>query len=204
MAGRIITGSLVGAIVLFLVGFMWYGVLPIGSSPWQPMPNQSAIVVAMKAGEMTSGTYVFPYMERDGDATSMEEWQTSHANGPLIEVRYRAEGVAVPDPGMMINGLIHFFVSALIVAILMRMALPMLVSYGKRLGFVMLLGTFVGVFAQLSGPIWMYYPWDRAMLDTVYNILSWSLAGAAMAAIIKPAAAAAVRVTERPTVTAVN
>ena len=190
MTGKTITGALVGALVLFFVGFIWYGLLPIGASSFKPLPNPEAVVEAIKGGNMESGTYIYPFMERDGSATTMEEWQALHANGPLMEIRYHAGGAVVPDPGMMINGFIHFIISALIVAILMRMALPMLSSYGRRVGFVAMLGLFAGVFTHLSGPIWMYYPADRAIMDAVYSVLSWTLAGLAMAAIIKPRAAA--------------
>ena len=55
MTGRKLTGALVGAIVLFVVGFIWYGVSSIGSNPWKQLPNEEAFVSAIKSGSVPSG-----------------------------------------------------------------------------------------------------------------------------------------------------
>jgi hypothetical protein len=191
MTGRMFTGALVGALILFFSGFFWFGLSPIGDAPFAKLPNEQAVVQTIVDSKLESGTYIYPKMDRNGGATSFAEWSALHEKGPLFEVRYHADGAAVGGAGMMIYGFLHFLLAALVAAGLMRMALPMLGTYGRRVMFVAGLGLFAGVFIQMSGPIWFYYPWDRALSDLGYDILSWLLAGLGMAAIIKPATMAA-------------
>lgn len=47
-------------------------------------------------------------------------------------------------------------------------------------------GLAAAVFIHLSGVIWFYYPMDRALIDVLYVVVGWTLAGLAMSAIIKP------------------
>lgn len=206
MTGRIISGALVGALILFVAGFLWYGLLGIGDKPFAQLPNEDAVVGTLVDGQLTSGTYIYPRMDRSGGATSMEEWTALHEKGPLFEIRYHAGGESVGTAGMFVAGFVHFLIATLIIAMLMRMALPSLGSYGRRLMFVTMLGVFAAVFIQPSGPIWFYYPWDRAISDLAYGIISAFLAGLGMAAIIKPAVSIAsdgtLRRQERDAVTA--
>lgn len=186
MAGRSIAGAFVGALILFVAGFLWYGLLGIGDATFSQLPNEQAVVQSLVDGQTASGTYIYPMMDRSGGDAEMTEWMALHEKGPLFEVRYHASGEPVGTAGMFISGFVHFLLSALVVAALMSMALPILGTFGKRVLFVTMLGLFAAVFIQPSGPIWFYYPWDRALSDIAYGILTWFLAGLGMAAIIKP------------------
>jgi hypothetical protein len=191
MTGKLFTGALVGALVLFMSGFIWYGLLPFADASFAQLPNEPAIVQTLQSSNLESGTYIYPKMIRDGGPTSMDEWMALHEKGPLFEVRYHKEGAAPGGFGMMGTGFVHFLIVALIAAGMLRMALPVLPTYGKRVIFVMMLGIFAAVLVQPSGPIWFYYPWDRAISDIFYTAVSWLLAGLAMGGIIKPTHTAA-------------
>lgn len=209
MTGKLITGTLVGTVVMMVVGFLWYGLLPIGSSSFQGLPNSEAVVAAVKAGNLKTGTYQYPYVSHEtlsNDEQAKEEFVKLHASGPMFEVRYHAEGVDLMAGGMFVQGFFHFLVSAIIAVFILRMALPLLTTYGRRLGFFIALGLFAGLYTNLAGPIWMFYPWDRAIMDMLASVVNWTIAGAAMAAIIKPAAPETARThaDHRSTVAAVN
>jgi hypothetical protein len=197
MGGKTITGALVGAVILYVFGFLWYGMSGIGESSFSSLPNEETVVNTLTGAGLTSGTYIYPRMERNGEPISMDDWTALHAKGPLFEVRYHADGVEPMSATMFISGFVHFLVSTLLAAWLLSVALPRLESYAKRVMFLTMLGIFAGVFVQLSGPIWFYYPWDRALSDLAYDGLAWLVAGLGMAAIIKPRPAMAGTPVER-------
>jgi rod shape-determining protein MreC len=71
---------------------------------------------------------------------------------------------------MMLTGFAHFLLSAIVAAWLLRLALPLLRSYGQRVVFIAGLGVFAAIALQPSGPIWMFHPWDRVLSDMAYTI----------------------------------
>ena len=115
MTGRLFAGAVVGAIVLFLWGWLWFAAIPFGDAPFSKLPNEAAIVQTMVDAKLEKGTYIYPRMET-ADAAAMEEWTRQHKQGPLFEVRYHPGGVDPMQAGMMVNGFLHFLLSAIIAA----------------------------------------------------------------------------------------
>ncbi|MBC8144217.1 MAG: hypothetical protein H7X80_01460, partial [bacterium] len=184
----LISGSLLGAVVFFVWGFLFWAVLPLGTAAYKPVPNPDAVIAALNGSALESGTYMYPMAEDMSADGAMEKVQALHDKGPLFEIRFHKAGVSMMDPMMMISGFIHFLISTLLAAMLLRYALPQLQSFKQRVLFFTLFGLASAVFIHLSGPIWFYYPWDRALIDVLYVVLGWTLVGLVMAWRIKPQA----------------
>jgi len=86
----------------------------------------------------------------------------------------------------LLLGLAHFFVSALMAAILLRMVMSVLTGYLGRVFFVFLLGVFAALTVRLSDPIWWNLPWDFFVHGAVMTVINWLLAGLVLAMIVKP------------------
>ena len=99
---------------------------------------------------------------------------------------YQRDGAEPMAPSTFIAGLFHGWLSIALAAVLLAMALPALGSYGKRVGFVCLVGVVSSVFSDIGGTVWWPVPIDWALIMTVYGVVFWLIAGLILAAVYKP------------------
>ena len=57
---RIIIAGFLGAVVLFIWGFISWAVLPFNSQTMLALPNEDTVLAALKAGNIESGLYRIP------------------------------------------------------------------------------------------------------------------------------------------------
>lgn len=190
MTLKLLLGALVGTVVLMIWGTVYWTGMAFNGRTLTDLPNGEQIAATLKQSGARSGTYLWPAPPTSSDPANRLAFKDKHLAGPLMMVSYRADGVDPMSAGVMGMGIVHYFISALLVALLMRLAMPGLRSYIRRAGFVALAGIFAGFMADLSGPIWFHVPADFPLLNFVYHVVAWVLAGLAMAAIIKPPRAA--------------
>lgn len=177
----VILGAVIGAAVMFFWGFLFWGVLPVGSAAMSGVDNQATFqsMLAQNLGE--SGVYVVPFSEDPSDA----EFQALHAEGPIATVYYRAEGSEPMSTSTFVMGYLHELVVLLIMGVMLKMAA--IASYGARLVVVFLGGLSGAALSSLSGPIWWLHPWNMAVIDLIYQGVAWLLAALVLAALVKPA-----------------
>lgn len=183
MLGRIFLGAALGAIVMMLVGFIFWGGVMAPFSVVQPISNEAAAVAALNDAILESGVYVYPFPDMSSDTDAFVE---KHLAGPVMQVFFIKEGVNPQSPFTFVAGLVHFFVSALLLGALLYLALPRLTSYDYRVLFIFLAGVFAAVSVNLSNPIWWHHPWGFHLYSAAFNAVGWLLAGLVMAWIIKP------------------
>jgi hypothetical protein len=187
MSGRSILAALLGAVVLFVWGFVFWTILPWSMQTIRPLPNHAAIASAVT--EIPTGTYFYPDISHTGlptdDPRTDSTWNEMFKRGPLFEVRVQHEGMDMMSPMMFVWGFLHFFASTLIAVILLRTVRPQLAGIRGQVLFLTMVGLLIAVFADLSGPIWFHYPWDRALTDAVYTVIAWLLAGLAIALVLR-------------------
>lgn len=173
---RLALGSLLAAVVMFLWGFLFWGA-GLGAASMQHGLDNDAIRAAIAAHVPATGTYFVPDMEhRDTEA-----FLRLHKEGPVTMMFVRKEGADAMSPSVFALGFLHMFVSTLLMAYLVRMALPALGSFGARLCFVTMAG-FVGSFwGHVADPIWFFHPWTFHLWTMGYDIVAWTLAGAVLA-----------------------
>lgn len=188
---KLLLGALAGAVVLMLWGAIFWMALASGSTAVRNLPNGDSLVAAMKSSITESGTYFWPQMDPKGTPEQRDEAVKNYENGPVVMVSYRADGINPLGGGTYLLGFVHFFFSALLVAMLMGFALPRLASYGSRFGFILLAGIFAAFSVDLAGPIWFHTVAGLPVLNMVYHITGWLMAALVMAAIIRPRPASA-------------
>lgn len=183
MTGRMLLGAIVGAVVLFVWGGIFWAVLPLGQRVVAPLPNEDAAMASLQETPLKSGVYYAPYPE---DPTTMDPaYLERHKRGPIAMIFYRAGGVDPTDPLYYVKGFLYFLIAALVAAVLLVQAAPRLETYLKRAFFVLILGLF-GAVVAFSGAVWWYQSLSFHLLYAVFNLSAWLLAGLAMAAVIKP------------------
>ena len=182
---KIALGSLLATLAVFVWGAVfWMNPLPYsfitkttndieaGKSLLQHFPN--------------TGTYFVPSMSKDEKA--MEDLYKA---GPVATVHIHREGVDTMSPQVFLMGFLHQLVTVVLIAWLLKKALPGLGGYCSRLGFVAVAGLAAGFFSNVGFSIWMYVPLALPLINTVYVLTAWLVAGLVLAAFIKPKPATA-------------
>ena len=141
---RLIVGSLAAAVLMFALGFVFFGFLfPMALSPISP-EAASAAQGALATSLPASGTYMVPMDE--------EAWM----RGPSALVNFVAAGDA-PSMGLAMSlGFVHFLVTAFIIALALRAVGG---DFGRQARATLFFGLAAAVFMPLGDSIWYGYGW---------------------------------------------
>jgi hypothetical protein len=184
---RVIVASLLAAVVLFVWGAVWWMALPFADWAMRPVPNEEAVIAALKTSLPESGTYFSPYRDQNAtpeqDAALMER----HRQGPLAQVIYLKDGMDPKAPAAFAVGFVQILLSTLVAGVLLRLAAPALRSYLERAGFVVLLALFAVVALNLADIIWFHYPWAYPVMRSGFVLSGWVLAALVLGAVVRPA-----------------
>jgi hypothetical protein len=170
---RLVIGSLMAAVVMFALVFVFFGVL--GTQAYSPATTEAAMAIqtAMEDNLAGTGTYMVPAEE--------EAWMT----GPSAIVNYVAAGDAPVNMTVtMAEGFAHMLVSALLLgAALMAVG----GDFRHRSRVALWVGLAAAVFMHLGDPLWFGFDWRNALFVFVADgvmfiaggvVLAWWLASA--------------------------
>ncbi len=190
---RIVIAGLLGGAVLFVWGAvseLWV--------PWHQMaklPQESIVQRALQSTAADSGVYWFPLMDPDEITESMSDeaketvrdaYAIRHKDGPVGMLVYNDEG-SDPKPMMMhVKGFLLHFVTALVAATMMSMAVSSLGGYFGRVLFVLLLGVYVAAGTIMISWNSMLYPLRFSLEMAGDSIAGALLLGLVISALIKP------------------
>jgi hypothetical protein len=187
---RSILGVVLAAVVLFAWGTVFWMFTGLGSYICKGVPNESALMDAVKAQNLPDGNYVLPFPDeaaiKSQDPKAMEAFAEKARQGPLVRLQYRSAGdapMSLPTFGM---GFVHMLISSSLVAILLCLAGANLPSFLARWLFVVTLGVFAAVNIHLANPIWFQHPWTPSLMLAFFASAGWVLAGVPLAALVKP------------------
>lgn len=175
---------LLGTIIAAVAGFIWGAVFwmsPLPNNAIGQAKSDTLLGAELKLTLNETGVYYLP----SGDPTG-EEFQKLHRAGPIAMIFYQRKGAEPMAGSTFAAGLVHGWASIALTAILLGMALPALASYGKRVGFVALVGIVSTVFSSIGGTVWWPIPLDWALIMSTYEIIFWVIAGLILAAFYKP------------------
>lgn len=186
---RLIFGSVISGVVLFFWGFIFWTKLPLGDQMMEPFPNEEALVANIK-NLPHSGVYFFPYLAKENmsgeNPAALESFVRRHEQGPIGSIYLHKEGAPFMGAMTFILGFVHFVVSSFLAGCLLHIALPALSTWMARFIFVTMLGIFGAVAMNLGSPIWFMHPWKATLIQSVFDVSSWILAGVILGTIIKP------------------
>lgn len=185
MKARVIGGAALGAVALYLVGFVWWG-LPFGPAAQvvKTAPDEAAFQAALREHLPATGVYFVPAHQGDDTETALETYEERHRAGPLAFVVFQREGKEPFSPTLMVLGFLHGFLACLLAAALLA-ALAAGGSLRARWLTVFSLGLFVAVFVNLGGLVWWSVPPAWMAVEAGYNLVGWALAGLPIAALVR-------------------
>ena len=148
----IAVGSIAAAIVMFALGFLFFGVL--GMMMFAQLSPDAALAVQSALGSTltTTGTYMVPADE--------EAWMA----GPSAVVNFVAAGDAPTMTMAMGMGFVHFLLSALLMAYGLHAVGG---DFARQARVVLWFGIAATVFMHLGDPIWYGFAWQQTLFELV-------------------------------------
>lgn len=179
MVRKLILAVIAGAVVLFLWGFVWYAALPFHEQSMQTFSNDSDVAVTLNAGTDGAGVYYYP--------STQEEMATE----PFALVVYDPAGS--PSMGrLMLKGFVGNLVASFLVSLLLLTCVDPAASFGKRVGFVVVVFLAAGALCRLQDSTWWHYPNSYVAFEFGFLLVGGALVGLVTARLTMPVAASKV------------
>ena len=182
---KLLIGSIIGGIILFVWGWISWAILPIHTSSIRNINNEEAVVSAMHINMDQKGVYIFPGMPTVQDQTLQDEYLQKYQQGPVGMIIYDPEGSDPMMPNQMIVGFILSVIASYVAGWFLSRSTAAASPYFARVTYCGMLGVFVSLVSHLVNWNWMGYPLDYTMAWTMDAVIGWILAGFGIAAIIK-------------------
>ncbi|HEY5710458.1 MAG TPA: hypothetical protein VIT38_01070 [Allosphingosinicella sp.] len=181
---RTFLGGLVGGVILFVMGFIFWAT-PLGEIPYSQAgdPESAAIQLALNQNLTATGTgaYVIP-------ATRSAEGAIHYAQGPIATVFFNTQGYSPDDTTMLLPG----FIAALVAGLLMAFGLAAVGGGGRGFAgtarLVVLFSLGFCVWEYLATPIFNHFGWTYWIYSFVAEAVSLILAGLVIARWFLPGA----------------
>lgn len=178
MKKEILFSGLLGGIVIFTWLIIGGALLPLNGDRPDPIPNDLEIHTLLKERIREPGYYFLPDHPEEGE----ENLYPDYGNEPLFFITY---GGRTPNTfmGQLMYEIFCFIIAPIIAAWLLSMASEkVLAKYSRRVFFVAILGLFLAVY----GDVLSEKPMDRILLSSINHVMTWFLAGLAIAWRIRP------------------
>lgn len=185
MNTRQLLAALVGAIVMFFWGFVFWAASPLPFVIMKNTEQEESFVASIPTHFPESGVYFFPGMPSDHtDQAALDDMMKRHVDGPIGMVFVRTPGVNPMSFGVMGVGFLHFLGMCLLGVFLVGKCALILPSYLHRLGAFTAIGVISSYSIDLSQPIWFHLSWSYYLMHAAFHLGTWLFGGAAMAAIM--------------------
>ncbi|HLB01459.1 MAG TPA: hypothetical protein VJO14_08740 [Bacteroidota bacterium] len=189
---KILLGGFLGGIILWVWGFVAWMVLPFHLSVMRAVPDESAVVEALRRSLPSKGVYVIPWMPSETSGMTPEQMETAMVayteklrSGPNAMIFYNPGGKDPFMTGQMISGLFIFISTASIVSWLLSRSTAAAGSYLSGVIYCGMIGILVAVGTHLSDWNWMGFPFDWTRGLMLDSVVGWLLAGLGISAVVR-------------------
>ena len=189
MTKRLVLGSLLGAIVLFIWAFIAWEVIPWPGEPLRAFTSPEAMEQAIKANVPVSGNYLVPNKVKRTPGMTDEQYKKAWddaiekmTQGPMMFAAIRMEPMASMSRYMGIGFLTNFIV-ALLASFLLAQTTGL--SYKDRVLFI----TLIGVIIFIGGHVdeWNWWSFSNAYMCMQMGaiVIGWLLASFVIAKFVR-------------------
>lgn len=185
MAGRVLLAAVLSAVLMFVWGFVFWGVLNFGGSLMKPLPAELDVLAALRQSGASTGMYVYPMPASMDDEAATKEFEGRHIEGPILQMAYQAEGGKPMPPEKFAQGLGHYFAVALLTGCLLALASRGLPSFGSRVMFVLLLSLVAAVWGNVGDAVWWFHSREYCIGNMAYTMGAGLAMALVMATIVR-------------------
>jgi hypothetical protein len=190
MARRIIVGGLIGGVVVYIALSIVHMLTGLGEAGVRTMPNEDAVMAAMRSSIHEPGFYYFP--AADESARMTKEQKDSEGQRYLQKYQQGPTGILVYHPGgeafsfgkLLANQFVINLIEAFLAAGMLAL-LPVGTSYGMRVFAIVLLSLFAVTGTNAEYWNWYGFPGKYELAYSLGTVLSWTVGGLAMAPFVK-------------------
>ncbi|NUP13862.1 MAG: hypothetical protein HOW73_48120 [Polyangiaceae bacterium] len=188
---RIGAAVLAGAATMFVWGGLSHMVLLKGAG-FSRLPNEDRVLAELKQSIPEDGLYFFPGIDLRGSPSKEEQssWEARFHAGPTgMIVFHPSGGTPISAKKLGIQAASHLLASAIVTWVLACLSTAV---FWRRVVVAGALGAFSCL--SVSTIYWSWYGYPDAFFaaQCIDMIVGWSLAGAAVAAVLRMRGAAAV------------
>jgi hypothetical protein len=184
MNAKTLIAGVAGGIVLFLWGSVAHLATPLSQVGIRSMPNEDAVMDAMRANITQPGLYFFPGLApgQESDAAAMKSWEEKAMRGPAGIMVYQVRSEGALPPRLLINEAISNIIVGLLAAVVLAQIGGGLAFRAAMAGLIALIGS-----VDIYGSYWNWYkfPTDYTLAQTAILVVGYVLMGATIAAIAK-------------------
>ena len=192
MTKRVLLAGLLGGIAMYVWTSLAHLALPLGEAGIKEIPNEAAVLSAMRAALGDSaGLYFFPGMGLGPDATSaqkqaaMRQYAQNMATKPGGILMYNPPGALSFSAGKLIVEFVKELIQAFLVVILLSQ--KRWAGYGGRFGFVLLIGVVAAIGTNVSYWNWYGFPAAYTLAYITTEFVGFVCVGLIAAAMVRPA-----------------
>ena len=181
---RIVLAGIAGGVAMFMWTFVSHVVTPLGETGIRQIPNEAAVVSAIKPNIGEPGMYFFPGMDmRNATPEQRAEWEAKYKAGPRGMLIYNPAGETPMSPIQLVTELASNILACICAAFVISLLA------GSFLNRVLVAGVmgFIGWLSiDASNWIWYGFPASYIVAEGIDQVIGWLVAGAAIAAIVRP------------------
>lgn len=179
---KLIIGSLVGAIILFVWSFLSWVVLPLHQHIFMYTPAQDSLLQHINGTLTESGAYMLPTVDNrnvksfDMDYKKKEmEFHEKMGGAPFAMIFYTKEGMTESAKNF-IFGFLFQWVMVFCASLFVLGAREKLGGFFGRWWLVLMVAVLMGA-GQMMGWNWMGMPWHYVKDMVLTGFLDWALVG---------------------------
>jgi len=191
MGKQIALGTIVGAVVIFIVSSIWHIVLPFSETGFHVLPHEEVLHTALRLGITDPGIYMFPGMDvtKQNDPAEQKRFADKFRQGPTGLIIFQPGGKDFSFPKLLVNQFLFQLMAAFVVSLLLAMSAAAMPNYLERVLFVALVAVFGSLVIDLPYWNWYGFPGNYTFEHLCEMLLTWGTTGFAIAAVVKPRAA---------------
>ena len=192
MTGRTVLGVALAGLAMFIWGALSHMVLGLGEAGIKNIPNESAMVSAVRTNIDQSGFYFFPGMpdasgkSKEAKDAAEKEWTDKYRAGPNGILIVQTTGREPMDAAQLLTELASNVGCALVAALLLMLAAGSLSSFGARVVFVALLGLFAHLSIEVSYWNWYGFPATYTWAALADQVIGAGIMGVVLALFVRP------------------
>lgn len=191
--GRKILAGVLGGLAFFAWASIAHIATGLGETGISELPNEQAVVSALKTNVNASGLYIFPGWGLGPNAThaqkmaAMKSLEPKMKAGPIGLMVYHPNGDEGLSPKRMLTELGTNILQVLIAVILLGQTT--IRSFAGRWGFMILAGIMAAISTNISYWNWYGFPGNYTLAYVFIMVMGFVCAGLVVAALVKPAQA---------------